>query len=83
MRLFKINIYTSVYFNMDLMVCFYCQRRKVALTTKRFNVIIMSVYISVKEKVKIRIYNTLNGKRKRRDDIESAKQNRKRGKYSL
>ena len=30
---------------MDLMVCFYCQRRKVALTTKRFDVIIMSVYI--------------------------------------
>ena len=38
---------------MDLMVCFYCQRRKVTLTTKRFNVIIMSVYISIKEKVKL------------------------------
>ena len=38
---------------MDLMAYFYCQRRKVALTTKRFNVIIMSVYISIKEKAKL------------------------------
>ena len=49
------------------------------------NITINDVRDTVKafKKAKIRIYNTLNGKRKRRDDIESAKQNRKRGKYSL